>query len=193
MTLFEYLAIASSIILSMGLIRLVAGLPAALTNRPFWIHLLWIFVKILSHALYWWTLWMAHENVEWNFVRFLYILLGPLILYAQAVALVPANPEDVASWREHFFGVSRFFFVANAIFLVHLSGLGTILHGLPLASMPLLAQVLVSFGIALSLAGASSTNPRLQGAVAILSAALILQAALGTAFNPIEVPTQSPF
>ena len=186
MTLFEYLTIASSIILAMGMVRLVSGLFAALTSGPFWIHLLWLIVNIISHALYWWSLWLGHEEVSWNFPRFLYILLGPILLYAQAVALVPSNPDQVASWREHFFQVCRAFYVVRVLYLLHVAGLGSVLVGIPLSTLPLPAQVVLSLSVVLSVIGASTKDLRVQGALAILSAGTLLLAVVGPAFDPVQ-------
>ena len=158
----------------------------ALTNGPFWIHLLWLIVKIISHALYWWNLWLAHEEVSWNFPHFLYILLGPILLYAQAAALVPANPDQVESWRERFFQVFRVFHGINVVYLLHLAGLGTALRDLSLSTLPFPAQVVLSLGIALSLIGALTKDLRVQGAVAILSAGTLLLAVLGPVFGPVS-------
>jgi len=187
MTLFEYLIVVSSIILSMGMIRLVSGLPSAFTKGPFWVHFLWLIATLIGHALYWWQLWSAHEFVEWNFARFLYILLGPLLLYSQAVTLVPANPDEVSSWRERFFQVFRAFFIARAFYLVHVAGMGAILRGVPLLSIPAAGQLMFLSALLLSVAGAATTNLRLQGAVVILSVGMMLAGIFSFAFEPLGV------
>ena len=49
MTLFEYLAIAFSLVLSFAAMRLVAGLPYAVqADRRYWVHLVFVF----SHSRY---------------------------------------------------------------------------------------------------------------------------------------------
>jgi hypothetical protein len=57
MTLFEYVTVAVSIVLSFGVVRLLDGLrAAALPECRYWVHLAWIPTKLLNHALYWWGL-----------------------------------------------------------------------------------------------------------------------------------------
>src|SRR3990172_5879526 len=103
MTLFEYVTVAVSIVLSFGVVRLLDGLRwAALPGRRYGVHLLWIPTKLLNHALYWWGLWALREAVAWNVASFLWILLFPRTLYLQSTALVTTQPETVLSCRAPF-------------------------------------------------------------------------------------------
>ena len=98
MTLFEYLTVAVSIVLSMGIIRLIDGLrPAWRAPARYWVHLIWVFIKIWSHAQYWWLLWGYREGTDWNFPFFLYLLVGPALLYMQVSMLLPPRPETISS------------------------------------------------------------------------------------------------
>lgn len=104
MTLFEYISVAVSIVLSFGVVRLLDGLrAAALPGRRYWPHFAWILTKLLNHALYWWGLWFAGDAASWNFAAFLWVLLFPGMLYLQSTALVTTSPGDVPSWRAHSF------------------------------------------------------------------------------------------
>jgi hypothetical protein len=167
MTLFEYVTVAVSIVLSFGVVRLLDGLrAAALPQRRYWVHFLWIPTKLLNHALYWWGLWSLHEAVSWNFALFLWILLFPATLYLQSTALVTTSPTEVASWRDHFYGIRTWFLSINLLLLFHYFIDTWLLLGVPVlhpSRLPLVAMIILNvFGVA-------SDNPRLHAVIAVIA------------------------
>jgi hypothetical protein len=51
---FEYVTVAVSIVLSLGVVRLLDGVHfAASRERGHWVLFLWTLTKLLNHALYW--------------------------------------------------------------------------------------------------------------------------------------------
>ena|SRR5438105_4946716 len=113
MNLFEHVAVAFSMVLSFGVVRLLDGLrPALVPGRRYWVHALWLVQKLLNHAFYWWGFLSFREGVAWTAASFLWILLVPGLLFLQATALVTTNPSAVDSWRDHFFGIRSWFFSA---------------------------------------------------------------------------------
>src|SRR6185295_3745203 len=102
--MFEHVAVAFSMVLSLGVVRLLDGLrPALVPGRRYWVHALWLIQKLLNYAFYWWIFWSLREGVRWNIASFLWILLGPALLFLQATALATTNPSGVASWRDPLF------------------------------------------------------------------------------------------
>jgi hypothetical protein len=113
MTLFEYLAVSFSIVLSFAVVRILGGLSDVFArSRVYRVHAAWVIHKLLFLAYVWWNIW-SYREVSWNFVSFLAVLASPSLLYYQASALVPAQPGSVASWRDHFYAVRRQFFGAE--------------------------------------------------------------------------------
>src|SRR5437870_6289552 len=99
MNLFEHVAVAFSMVLSFGVVRLLDGLrPALVPGRRYWVHALWLVQKLLNHAFYWWGFLSFREGVAWTVASFLWILLVPGLLFLQATALVTTNPSAVDSW-----------------------------------------------------------------------------------------------
>ena len=89
MTLFEYLAIAFSLVLSFSAMRLVAGLPhAAQPDLRYWVHLVFVSSLLLVTALAFWNLW-NYRDATWTLPRFLLILTIPGLIYFLACTLVP--------------------------------------------------------------------------------------------------------
>lgn len=72
MTLFEYVTVVVSIVLALGVMRLLDGVRvAAAAERRYLPHLLWIATKLFNHTLFWWALWSGRDAVSWNFASFM--------------------------------------------------------------------------------------------------------------------------
>ena len=181
MTLFEYLAVAFSLVLSLAAVRLLSGLSVAfIPERRYWPHVTWLIFVLLACALVWWNFWSFRE-ATWNFFSFLLVLIGPALLYLQAAALVPENPGAVRSWHDHFFATrTRLFYAIGAFFLV------AALSSWILIDLPLLhpGRVVQASAFGLAVAGARSTNERLHEALAVIFLALLSIAAAAVLLQP---------
>ncbi len=101
MSLFEYLAIAFSLVFSFSALRLVSGLPHALDpSRRYAVHLSHVLLMLFLTPALFWTFWVFHDR-EWNFLRFLSVLAPPALIYFLACTLVPDTPSSVSSWRSY--------------------------------------------------------------------------------------------
>ena len=172
MTLFEYVTVAVSIILSFGLVRLLDGLrPAVSSSRVYWVHAFWVMIKLLNLVLFWWALWNYREGVEWNLLFFAWILVPPALLYLQATALVTRAPNEVLDWRSHFYEIRRWFFAINAL-LVGISAIGSWMIG----EIPVLHPLRAVQGtlFVASVCGLISSNPRLHAIIALIAMAVVV-------------------
>jgi hypothetical protein len=195
MTLFEYVTVAVSIVLSLGVVRLLDGVRfAASRERGYWVHLAWIATKLFNHALYWWGLWATRDAVAWNFASFIWVLAFPGILYLQSTALVTTTPGDISSWREHFFSIRRWFLAINLVLNLHVFVSSLLLLDVPLVDTSRIPLLLV---FVLYVAGILSPNPRLHGLIAgVVLAVQVL--GFGRvwfepgAYAPLEGPPPAP-
>ncbi len=167
MTLFEYVTVAVSLVLSLAVVRLLDGLRfAASRERGYPIHLLWVLTKLINCALLWWGMWEARETLSWNFASFMWALLFPAILYLQCTALVTTAPSDVTSWRDHFYSIRRWFFAINLVLIAH-----RFVSSLVLLEEPLLgpSRIPLLIVFSLSLLGVVSASARLHGAIVVIA------------------------
>ena len=131
MTQFEFLTVAFSILLAVTVTRLVEGLVTeARSGRAYWVHVLWIIQTLMSAAGIWWAIW-GFVNLEWNYLIFLFVLLGPMLLFTQALALVPRDMEGL-DWQVYFFKNARFFMLVTAITVLYIFEVSFLLSDLPL-------------------------------------------------------------
>ena len=131
MTIFEYLAIAYSLIFSLAAVRLVAGLPHALDRtRTYAVHVAHVGLLLFAIAALFWSQWSARD-VEWTFPKFLLQLAGPGTIYFLACTIVPDDPAAVQSWQQYFFSIRRRYFAGLCVWALVLAVNATVFTGLP--------------------------------------------------------------
>ncbi|MEM7358172.1 MAG: hypothetical protein AAF431_03630 [Pseudomonadota bacterium] len=115
MSLFEYVSVAIALIYALAVGRLLAGLAPSLDkNKRYPIHFAWVLALLLVCALQWWQLWRTRE-VDWNSIRFFWVLVLPSLIYLRATILLGAEPNEVKSYREHYFAHRVPFFVLGVL------------------------------------------------------------------------------
>ncbi len=165
MSEFEFFTVAISMILALGIGRLLDGVaPAISRERRYWVHVGWIFQKLLNHAMWWWGLW-AGRAYEWNLAWFMWSLIGPAVLYLQAAALVTTAPSLVTSWRDRFFEIRPWFFAGNLAICVNLLVVQTRTPDSFVAPVPVGIALLA----ALAVVGMATKNPRAHAVIVVLA------------------------
>jgi hypothetical protein len=144
MDAFSYVTAFTSIILALGVTRLVAGLGKLLEERSqirvYWVHLLWVANVFLFLCLQWWVLFRWQAQEQWSFYLFLFLLANPTIVFLLTVILFPDKLTEKDDLKQHFYNHNRWFF-ALAAFLPFLDFIDTTLKGFE----HLLAQGLIYF------------------------------------------------
>ena len=82
---FEYLSVLISIILALGMTRVLAGvgemLQARSLRRLYWVHIIWIINLFLYLVIAWWIFYRWRNQQPWTFLLFVFVLISPTILY----------------------------------------------------------------------------------------------------------------
>jgi hypothetical protein len=95
---FSYLVVLTSIILGLGVTRLVGGLGHLMQTRrrkrPYWVHMLWMVNLLLAMAIVWWVAYRWRSNERWTFLLFIWLLLLPTILYLISSLLFPDQDDE---------------------------------------------------------------------------------------------------
>ncbi|MGZ5504010.1 MAG: hypothetical protein ACXWGY_05055, partial [Chthoniobacterales bacterium] len=114
---FSYLSVLISIVLALGMTRVVAGigemLQARQRRRIYWVHAVWVFNLFLFLVIAWWIFYRWRNVTEWTYYLFLFVLIAPTILYLAAVVLFPpeAAQESILDYRAHYYANHRSFFI----------------------------------------------------------------------------------
>jgi len=168
MTLFEYLTVAFGLLYSLAAMRLIGGVSVAMApGRRYWPHLVLTCALLLMIAGGFWTFWSLRD-VEWTFIGFLVALAVVGLLYYLAAVLVPENPEDVLSWREHYSAVRRRWYWGVSMWAVMIAANATVNLGFPLMHP---SRVIQASSLSLGLVGALSKS---DGVHEVLAAVVAL-------------------
>ena len=109
MTHFEYIAVAVSIILGLGVIQLLSNLDRVLAQpRRYWLHSAWVFTLFWILIQNWWAFWDL-KDIAWNLGYFSLWVTYVSALYLTVLALTKTNSAEV-SWEEVYFSRTRRFF-----------------------------------------------------------------------------------
>jgi hypothetical protein len=134
MDAFSYISIVPSIIIALGLARLLTGIGKILERRDkvqnYWVHILWAFNLFLYMVLNWWVLYRWNLQSTWSFPLLLFLLFTPIVTFLQSVVLFPDPFDDKMDFKKHFYEDHRWFFTLAAL-LPPLDFLDTILKGIP--------------------------------------------------------------
>ncbi len=161
MTIFEYLSVATSIVFSLAIVRLLNGSPYfTARSKRYWIHSAWVSAIAIGIPLVWWNMWAYRQIEDWVFPEFALLLLTPVTLYYVVSTLVPDAPANIESWRAYFFQV-RLRLCFAMIFLFVCFAMNAVL----LLRAPLFHPLRAVEGasIVLLLTGAFSEDPRVHG------------------------------
>ena len=181
MTLFEYLAIAYSLVISFAVLRALSGVPHALaTKRRYWVHLGWVGWNLQALFLEFWIFW-GFRGVDWSYGLFLIILANPALLYVMACILTPEEPSRVASWREYFFAVRLRLLVTAICWQAVLLAISFLVLDLPL-NHPI--RLVMVFSLALWIAGAFSRRPMVHATIVCI----MLAGAVASTFSFVARP-----
>ena len=118
---FNYVAVLVSIIIGLGITRVLSQLSEALQadNRPraYWVHTLWMVNLLILFLLSWWVFSRWHTVRDWTFPLFLWVNIGPTLGYLASSILCPGELESTgaATWRDYYYANRRSFFFIFAL------------------------------------------------------------------------------
>jgi hypothetical protein len=170
---FEFVSVGVALVYSFAVARLLAALPSVVApDKRHWTHLVWVAVVMLVLAANWWQIWLFRA-IDWNPLRFIWILSVPALIYLRVGVLVSQAPADVRSWREHYYQARVPFFAiglaiaVNGIVLPW--GLGLVRWFVPTAS-----HVMYLFLVLLYMIGLATDRPRIHAALGIANLLAVL-------------------
>jgi hypothetical protein len=95
---FSYIIVLTSIVLGLGVTRLVGGLGHLMQTRKhkrtYWVHTLWMINLLLAMTIVWWVAYRWRVQEHWTLLLFIWLLLSPTILYLIASLLFPDQDES---------------------------------------------------------------------------------------------------
>jgi hypothetical protein len=115
MSIFEFITVAVSIVLALGLSLLISSIPHVFSpKKRDWLHESVFVLLVFSHIVVWWRVWILNSVSSWNIVQFMILIGSPLSLYLAATALVSNRPDQVDDWKSYFSDHVQWAFAALA-------------------------------------------------------------------------------
>lgn len=129
---FSYLSFLTSIVLALGITRILTGFGKLLQVRGrvylYWVHLLWALNLFIYLVLNWWILYRWTTETHWTFFLFVFVLLSPTVGFLEAVLLFPDSLDEGADLEQHYFANHRWFFTLAALLPI-IDAVDTLLKG----------------------------------------------------------------
>lgn len=133
---FSYLSVLISIILALGMTRVLAGvgemLQARSRRRIYWVHVAWVANLFLYLVVAWWIFYRWRNQQPWTFFLFIFVLISPTILYLASILLFPPESalDEFVDYRMHYYSNHRAFFLLFATF-TPVDVVDSLLKGIP--------------------------------------------------------------
>jgi hypothetical protein len=152
MTLFEYISIATSLILSFSLARTLTNIaPVFASERRYWVHCAWVLAILATHAHLFWQIWLYQGVEVWTLVRFVLLLMGPITLLIGATLLVPVGA--VPDYRIYFESMRGPFYSVLIAISVQAIPLPYLLFDMPFNHPLILSQLVFASAAVVGLVG----------------------------------------
>lgn len=100
----------------LGIVRLLGGVGEYLKNystlnlQHYWVYTLLAIFQLLSHLLLWWSILSIPVDANINFLSYLYLLLGPTLLYLSTILIIPDIKDKSIDLRSEYYNFRKTFF-----------------------------------------------------------------------------------
>lgn len=147
---FAFIITLAAVINGLGIVRWLTAFSEYLRQRRsldlqhYWVFSLLAAYQFLLHILMWWTLWSVHDAANFNFLTYLYMLTGPVLLFLGSSLLTPSVATDAVDIRNHFSEVRPTYSTMLVLFWLWTIFAAPVLRGLLAPTAPLLALFLAS-------------------------------------------------
>lgn len=171
---FAFIITLAAVVNGLGIVRWLTGLADYLRRRDtlkikhYWVFSLTASFQFLLHILMWWSLWGVRAAAEINFLMYVYLLAGPILLYLGTSVLAPDIDGDT-DMRPHYFAVRPTYSSVLSLLWIWAILMGLVLRGEFAPTMPMYMLFLAA-----ALMQRTTVRPAIQALVAILNWLLLI-------------------
>jgi len=172
---FTFLVTLAAVVNGLGIVRWLTSFAEALRHkdslgiRHYWVFSLYAGFQFLLHILMWWSLWGVRGSGEINFLVYIFVLTGPILLFFGTSMLIPTNEENAVDMKVHYFAARPTYSSVLTLLWVWAICLSPVLRGEFAPTLPVFALFLV-----VALTQRIVANPKLQGALAVINWLLLV-------------------
>ncbi len=172
---FAFVITLAAVVNGLGIVRWLSGFAEYLRRRQsvqvthYWVFTLSAGYQFLLHILFWWTLYSLRGAATINFLTFLYLLTGPILLFIGTAILLPDFDDESSDMRKHFLSSRTTYSTVLVLLWLWAIFSAPILRGFFSPTLPLLTAFLAS-AIVLRI----TANPRIHSVVAVVNLLLLV-------------------
>ena len=140
--------------------------------------------QFFVHILMWWLYWGVSQVESINFLHYLYLLLGPVLLFLGTSILVPKPESEVIALESHYLSTRKSYWMVTSLYLLWGVLLWPVLTQAYSPTIPVLMMLL-----AVSLTALSTTNLKIHQALGFLCWLILIGYVVMFAMEIGTVPT----
>lgn len=167
---FTFVFTLAAVVNGLGIVRWLSALAEFMRKRAsakitvYGTFLIFASFQFLLHVLLWWSLWAVRVVEDFNFLDFLYLLTGPILLFLSSSLLIPDAVESGTDQAQHFTAIRKTYATMLAAVWLWALFLWPVLLGVVPPSMPFHATFLV-----LAIALRFVSNPKAVKVIGLLN------------------------
>ncbi len=119
---FAFVVSLVAVINGLGIVRLLSSFAEYLRRRRslqmshFWIYYVQTTFQLLIHVLLWWSILGLREAGNLNFLTYLYLLVGPTLLFLSTSLLIPDADTEAIDLRSEYLAFRKDYYSMIAAF-----------------------------------------------------------------------------
>lgn len=170
-----YIISLVAVINGLGIVRLLTALSEYIKKRTnlniqyYWVYTLSIVFQLLMHLLIWWLFVGLHKIGNLTFLSYLYMLIGPALLFLSTTLMIPDIKDESINLRSEYYSIRKVFFSLLAAFYLWAIFIWPVLGYSFAPTVPLL---IVFFLIALTLS--ITDRPKIHATLIIANYAVYI-------------------
>jgi hypothetical protein len=129
---FAHLRIMISMVLSLGIARLMTGLARFVAHPgrtpAWWVHTLWVVSTVLTLIHFWWWEFALAQLPAWRFGTYAFVVAFAALYFFLCAILFPEDIKEYTGYREYFLSRRAWFFGLLALAFVG-DGADTLIKG----------------------------------------------------------------
>lgn len=167
---FVFIISLAAVVNGLGIVRWLTGFSEFVRRRPalqithYWVFSLAAVFQFLLHVLFWWSLWSIRGSASINFLSYLYLLSGPILLFVGTAVLAPGPDGDNIDLRKHYFQVRTIYSTVLILAWLWAVFLSPVLRGAFAPTAAFFAAFMI-----VAVIQRLATNPTAHGVAAVIN------------------------
>lgn len=146
---WEFIIALVAVINALGVVRLLSAFAVSLRLRNseafnhYWVYYALGVFQLMVHVLFWWSIVGLRDTGEVNFLLFLYLLIGPTLLFLGSSILIGDVDGEQVDLQAHYLAARKDYYTILAMFWVWVIFIWPVFTGNFAPTVPLVIAFLV--------------------------------------------------